>query len=230
MGAVAGGESSFVDESFTVGIAYHYKVVAENQKGVLSNDSNTITVIPGPVPPPPDAVEASARAEAIVLSWKSAGGDICYNIYKTAEKGKYAEGPLNREPVCEGSFRDASLSPARPSYYTVRALRKTDLRDEGYPSREVEVGPSLFVPSPPSDLRIVKGEEKIYLMWKESPEPWVRGYRVSRRIEGQEAFVPLAEVRMPFFTDSGHADKKVWYMIRAVGPEKESGPLVGESR
>ncbi|MCL5422133.1 MAG: hypothetical protein M1461_06640 [Nitrospirae bacterium] len=119
------------------------------------------------------------------------------------------------------------MNTERPVYYTVRALRMTDIRDEGTASEELEVSPPHFVSSAPSALRVVKGD-KIYLMWKESPEPWVRGYRVYRKIDGEQGFTLLGEVKIPTFTDTEKIDKKVWYMIKALGPVSESEPLVGE--
>jgi len=227
IGSVSNSQSSFMDETFKLDITYNYKVMAQNQKGVLSSDSNIITVTPKPVPPPPENIRFSVNADGIVLSWKSSGEGICYNIYKADEKGKYPESPLNKELICETSFRDGSMSPERSVYYTVRASLKTDIRDEGNASEELEVSPSHFVPSVPSDLRMVKGD-KIYLMWKEIPEPWVRGYRVYRKIEGEQEFALLSEVKIPTFTDTGKIDKKIWYIIKAVGPVAEGEPLFGE--
>lgn len=228
VGSVSNSQSSFMDETFKLDITYNYKVMAQNQKGVLSSDSNIITVTPKPVPPPPENIRFSVKADGVVLSWTSSGDGICYNIYKADEKGKYPESPLNKELICDTSFRDGSMSPERSVYYTLRALRMTDVRDEGYASEEREVGPSHFVPSAPSELRVVKGD-RTYLMWKESPEPWVRGYRVYRKIEGEKELALLSEVKIPAFTDTGKIDKKIWYMIKAVGPVTESEPLIGEA-
>ncbi len=227
IGSVSNSQSLFMDESFKLDVAYNYKVMAQNQKGVLSSDSNIITVTPKPVHPPPENIRFSVKADGVVLSWKSSGDGICYNIYKAAEKGKYPESPLNKEPICETSFRDGSVRPERSVYYTLRALRMTDVRDEGYASEEMEVSPSHFVPSAPSELRVVKGDKQ-YLMWKESPESWVRGYRVYRKIEGEKEFALLSEVKIPAFTDMEKIDKKIWYIIKAVGPVTESEPLISE--
>jgi hypothetical protein len=228
IGTAKSSQSSFIDESFTLDITYHYKVVAQNQMGISSTDSNIITVTPKPVPATPEDIRFEVKADSIALSWKSSGEGACYNIYKTAEKGKYGEAPLNKEPVCPTSFTDRAVTPERPVYYTVRALRMTDIRDEGSASEELEVNPSQFVPSAPSDLRVVRGE-KIYLMWKESPEPWVKGYRVYRKKEGEADFTPIATVIIPSFTDVEKTDKRVWYMIKAVGPVSESEALAGEA-
>lgn len=218
-------QSSFIDDTFKSDVTYKYKVIAQNLKDVLSPDSNIITVTPRDLPPPPKNIRISTRSDAIELSWKSSGEEVCYNIYKTTEKGKYTDTPLNREPECTTSFRDSVLLPDRIVYYTIRALLNTTIKDEGYASAELEVNPSNFIPSAPSDPRMVRAKDKIYLMWKESPESWVRGYRIYRKREGEREFTPLSEVKIPAFIDSERFDMKVRYMIKALGPSIESEPL-----
>ena len=227
-GSVSSDQSSFIDEAFKPDVAYRYKVVARNLKGVISSDSNVFKLTPGHVPPAPENVHFTVGADGIGLSWRSTGQGVCYNIYKTAEKGKYTDSPLNREPVCATSFKDAAVSPGSSVYYTVRALHKTDILDEGYPSEETEVNPSHFVPSSPTDLRAVRGKDKIYLMWKESPEPWVKGYRVYRMKGKEHEYTLLGESTIPTFTDTEKVKGKILYMIRALGPKNESEPLTGE--
>lgn len=220
--------SSFIDDAFKSDVTYKYKVVAQNLKDVLSGDSNIIIVTPRSLPPAPGDVRAKVSSDAIELSWKSSGENICYNIYKSAEKGKYTDTPFNGKPVCETALRDGAVFPDRPVYYTIRALLNTTIKDEGYASTEIEISSSNFIPSAPSDIRVVGAGDKIYLMWKESPESWVKGYRIYRKIEGEKEFTLLSEVKIPAFTDPIKSDRKVRYMIKALGPSKESEPLVAE--
>jgi fibronectin type 3 domain-containing protein len=221
-------QSLFIDTTFKLNVTYQYKVIAQNLKDVLSADSNIITVIPKALPSPPENIRFTITSDSIELHWSSSGEGICYNIYKTTEKDKYADTPLNREPVCMISLRDTFLLPDRTVYYTIRALLNTMIRDEGYASTEVEVNPSHFIPSAPSDLRVVKGDDKVYLLWKENTETWVKGYRIYRKRDGQTEFTPIGEVTTPTFTDTEKINKKVWYMIKALGPSRESDAVTGE--
>lgn len=228
IGSVGNDQGSFTDRTFGPDLTYRYKVVARSMKGVLGIDSDVIALTPKRVPPVPENIRFAVRGDGIELLWESSGEGVCYNIYKTAEKGKYTDSPLNKEPQCSASFKDTAVSPDRSAFYTVRASHRTVIRDEGYASEEVEVNPGHYLLSPPTDLRVVRGEDKIHLIWKESPEPWVKGYRVSRRKEGEPGFTLLGEAIIPTFTDTGKIEGRVWYMIRALGPVKESEPLVGE--
>jgi len=224
IGTVGNDKSSFTDPAFEVNRSYTYKVIAKNLRDIPSSDSNLITVKPMPLPPPPEELRFTVRSDVIDLSWGSSGEGVCYRIYRTAERGNYSNEPIHREPLCGLSFKDHYLSADRPVYYTIRALSDTSLMDEGYPSRELEVNPSHYVPSPPSDLRYVGNEGQVFLIWKESPEPWVRGYRIYRKEEGNKDFTLIGAARLPAFTDRERAGEKAWYMVRAAGPESLSDP------
>ena len=225
---VKSDQGSFSDESFKLGVTYEYKVAAQNMRDILGADSDIVKVTAAPLPPPPEDVSFEIKPDGVELAWKSSGADVCYNVYRSMEKGKFSDVPLNREPDCATSFKDNLLSPEKSVYYTVRPLHNTPAKDEGHPSQEIDVDPSHFVPSPPSDVRVVKTEDKTYLVWKESPEPWVRGYRVYRKIEGEEGFIFLGEAVTPAFADTAKIGKKAWYMIKAIGPSAASGPLTVE--
>jgi hypothetical protein len=227
---VKSDQDSFADNDFRLNVTYEYKVVAQNLKDILSDDSDIVRVTPASLPPPPEDIRVTIRTDSVELAWDSSGEGVCYNVFRRPERGKYGGTPLNAEPDCSTSFKDDFLSLESPVYYTVRALHNTPSRDEGYPSREIEVSPSNFIPTPPSDIRVVKTQGKIYITWKESPEMWVKGYRVYRKLEEEKDFVLLGEVKTPAFTDEGKPGRRTWYMIRAEGPLSESEPLRVEVR
>lgn len=221
---IANDKTFFEDDGFKLNSRYKYNIIAKSLKDVYSSDSNIITIMPRPLPLPPAQAKLSIKPDSIELSWDSSGESACYNVYRTAEKGKYST-PLNAEPLCAATFRDNIIFTDRNIYYTVRALLKGDMADVGYASAELEVKISLMVPSAPSDVRVVKGSERTYLIWKENPEVWVKGYSVYRKISGETEFIKSGEVKMPAFTDSEKINKMAWYMIRARGPLSE-GPAV----
>lgn len=220
-------ETVFIDEKFRVDVTYRYKVIARNLKDVPSADSNVVTVAPGHMPPPPEGLQFAVKADAVALSWKSSGEGVCYNIYKTLEKGRYSDVPMNPAPVCATAFADNALVPDRSVFYRIRALHNTPVKDEGYFSEEIEVNPSDFVPAAPTDPRVVRTDDKVFFMWKESSESWVKGYRVYRKIEGEQDIILLGEVKIPTFATE-RIGKKATYKIRAAGPERESDSLVVE--
>lgn len=221
-------KSSFEDTGFKPGSRYKYNVIAKNLKDILSMDSNIITVRPLPLPSPPAGISFSVKADSIELSWNLSGAGVCYNIYRAAEKGRYVEAPLNREPVCAAIFKDDKLFPDRTVFYSIRALLNTPIKDEGYASGEVEVNPSLFVPSAPLDISATRTEAGVYLTWKEASEQWVKGYEVYRKMAGEAEFKKLSEARIPVFVDNAKITGRVWYAIKALSFSRVSEAITVE--
>lgn len=214
---------SYIDNDFKTGSTYKYKIVSRNLKGVTSNNSNIIQIVPEASPPPPGNILFKIEHDSLILNWKSAGDRIMYNIYKSKEKGIYQLKPVNKEPVKETSFRD-NFDIKGPAYYTIRSLVGSDIRDEGAASEESEINPFEFIPSSPSGLQAVVKEENVYLRWKEAPETWVVGYKIYREINKKEGFIFIGETQTPAFLDKDKPSTKRNYRVTALGPSKEGPP------
>lgn len=213
---------SYTDTDFKIRFQYRYKIVSENLRGVLSNDSNIIEIIPEDPPLPPEKLLFKIEFDSLTLTWGNAGDKILYNIYKSDKKGIYSLTPLNKEPIKETSFRD-SFNAEKTVYYTIRSLRGGVIRDEGSASEELEVSPSDFVPSVPEGLQAVVQDDKVYLIWKEVPETWISGYRVYREIDKTTGYLFIGETTIPAFIDNEEPLTKRNYKVTALGPSKE-GP------
>jgi len=214
----------YIDKDFKTGTTYEYKIVSRNLRDVTSNDSNIVRISPEAVPSPPGNIQFKAEHDSLILSWKSAGDKIFYNIYKSNGKGKYQLMPVNKKPVKENSFRD-NFDTVNPVYYTIRSVTEDDTRDEGPASEEIVVDPSEFIPSSPSDIQAVVTKQNVYLSWKEPPETWVTGYKVYREINRKEGFVLIGETQTPAYLDKDRPSTKRSYRVTALGPSKEGPPV-----
>jgi fibronectin type 3 domain-containing protein len=214
----------YIDKDFKTGTTYEYKIVSRNLKDVTSNDSNIVRISPEAVPSPPGNIQFKAEHDSLILSWKSAGDKIFYNIYKSNEKGKYHLMPLNQEPIKETSFGDR-FNIEIPVYYTIRSVTEDDTRDEGPASEEIVVDPSEFIPSSPSDIQAAVTKQSVYLSWKEPPETWVTGYKVYRELDRKEGFVLIGETQTPAYLDKDRPSTKRSYRVTAIGPSKEGPPV-----
>ncbi|HYA12331.1 MAG TPA: hypothetical protein VEF37_05105 [Thermodesulfovibrionales bacterium] len=213
---------SYSDKEFKIGTTYTYKIISQNLRNVLSNDSNVIEVEPKDLPAPPSKLLFKVVYDSLTLTWEDIGGGVLYNIYKSNKKGLYSFMPLNKEPIKGTSFTDR-FDIGKTVYYTIRSLRGGDIWDEGSASEELEINPSEFVPSPPERLQAVVNEEGVYLIWKESPETWVAGYKVYRETDKKEGFVFIGEISVPAYFDNEKPLTKRNYRVTALGPSKE-GP------
>ncbi len=210
----------YIDREFIIGTHYSYKILSENLRGITSTDSNVIEIEPRDPPPPPKKPVYSIEYDSLTLTWEAIGDGVFYNIYKSDKKGIYSLTPLNAEPNKGTTFRD-SFDIKKTVYYTVRSLWGEAVRDEGFPSEEVEINPLEFVPSRPEDIRASASQEGVQLMWKEAPETWVIGYRVYREIDKKEGFIFVGETSVPAYFDREEPLTKRTYRVTALGPSKE---------
>ena len=215
------GKRSYEDTAFETGGNYRYKIIAQSFKGVYSNDSNIIWISPLHPPSPPLSLSFAIRDNSLLISWEPAGKGLLYNIYKSLEKSKYGLSPLNSTPISESSFTD-SFNINKTVYYTVRSLHATEIRDEGAPSKELDVDPSLLVPSAMKNVRYHAFADKVFLYWDSPEESWVSRFRIYRRTEGQD-YLLIGETQIPVFVDNEPPLTKRDYRLHAVGPDKE-GP------
>lgn len=218
-------EFSFIEKDFRTDITYKYRVIAESIKGI-EGEATEIKVTPATLPEPPENIRFFIKNDSIEILWDPV--KACYNIYKAYGGKDYFL--LNQKPLCKEILIDRA-STERPVYYRIRSIIITDIVNEGIPSKETIIRLEDYIPSPPSKINIVVGDKKVFLLWKESPEPWVRGYRIFRKVEGERDFNLVGESTIPAFIDSnleGLENKRISYMITALGPATESDPLYGD--
>jgi hypothetical protein len=212
---------TFADTDVRKGVSYVYKVVSRNQRGVLSADSNLVSVIVVTPPVPPESISWNISGDSLLLSWVVTEKGTMYNVYKAVEKGAYSMVPVNKSPLSDNFFRD-EFSPVRTVYYTLRSLTKNEVVAEGPASREIVVNPHDLIPPAPQEVHYFAAPDKIYLYWKEPDTSWITGFRVYRKF-GAGDYSLIAETQIPSFLDIDAPSKKRDYRITAVGPAKE-GP------
>lgn len=213
---------SYADTVFSAGDEYRYKMISQNLKGIFSNESNVLVIKPLTTPAPPENLSLKVGHDSLTLSWESAGNGMLYNVYKSEKSGAYPLSPFTKEPLKETFFEDG-INIGKTFYYTVRSLPGGEFRHEGASSIEIKVDPNDFLPYPPGNLQAVPTEESVYLIWKESPEEWVTGYKVYRENDS-EGFRLIGETATPSFFDKGKASTPRSYRVTASGPSKESPP------
>ncbi len=216
-------ESSYTDVNFKTDTLYKYKVVAGSLKKVLSDDSNIIIIKPEVVPPAPKNISFRVGNDALNVSWDSTGENALYNIYKTAEKGKYSINPINKAPLTAPKYSD-NLETGIPVYYTIRSLLSKEFRSEGQASVEIAVDPSTFIPTKPEGFQTVVADDRVVISWKENPEMWVTKYRIYDKVNEKDEFKLIKESVTPAFTLREKMGMKHIFRVTAVGPLKESEP------
>lgn len=214
---------NYADRDFTFGMTYRYSVVAISDAGIYGSESNFVEITPAAPPPAPGMLSYRLSGDDVVLLWESIGSDVLYNVYRSFEKQVRPGAPLNGKPVNKNSFTDRVI-PDRNVYYAVTGVRNSASADEGPESQEIEVSPKDFIPPAPSNLQVFPTTDRIFLLWEGPGESWITGYRVYRRMEGQE-YRMIGETPIPSYVDPENPHLKRDYRVVSVGPSKE-GPAV----
>lgn len=208
---------SLEDRAIAAGNSYSYRVAAVSKRDRMSDEYALIRVAPKTLPQPPGALEAVATREGVEVRWTPVAREVLYNVYKSASPGKCGTALLNAQPVKEARFAD-SIDRIAVVYYCVRSLYGGDILDEGFPSSELAVMPSLYVPKAVEGLRGVASRQGVQLIWRESPEQWVQEYRIYRKGYRDADYRPVGTSLVPAYLDSHKASSPVSYMIEALGP------------
>src|SRR3990170_4505558 len=71
---------SHIDREFTTGSQYAYKIISQNLRGILSNDSNVVETEPKALLLPPGKPVYKIEYDLLTLTWEDVGNGIFYNI------------------------------------------------------------------------------------------------------------------------------------------------------
>jgi hypothetical protein len=212
----------YVDSNISNDKQYRYKVRAFSARKVESEDTTQFTAQPVSPPDAPSGIFYRITKTDIEIEWNKAPQGALFNVYRSDRKGSYPVTPANEKPLDRPFFRDR-LNLKAPVYYAIVAFRQTDIPNESGLSTELVIDPATFTPEPPVDLRYLRSGDRGYLTWKDSDEPYVRGYRVYRKgLSGPFKFI--GEVNVPVYVDGEKVSAKTTYRVTAVGPMKESLP------
>lgn len=116
-----------------------------------------------------------------------------------------------------------------PGYRARWLLKMGETRIPGPYSPEYRVKVIDFTPpAPPARLYAAAGARGVRLNWDDSPDPDLAGYRVYRRLEGQENFSPVGPALIPenaFLDLEASPEKTVYYQVTAI----DNSPRANES-
>jgi DNA-binding beta-propeller fold protein YncE len=168
-------------------------------------------------PSVPKEVSAQARANEVLLSWKSNTESYLeeYRIYRSdSATGPFKLAGASRDPF----FVDKGLPSNRTFSYRVSSQATEG--NESTVSAAVSAATPKLVPAPPRKIRIEAIEKQITLSWLPNAEPFVSHYRVYRSNQPAAGFELLGKAEKTVFVDGPLADETLYYYeITAVGKE-----------
>jgi hypothetical protein len=227
-GEVHGESLLFRDRDLAPDHRYYYRVTVYNQDGYNGGWSRTLSQAWGWLPRTPMAFKAVAGDKIVNLSWdpvtKLQNGspvtDLAgYLIYRRSGGGIWIR--VTPAPVRDNKFQDVAVLNDVEYTYRVNAVRRLggDLL-ASLDSATQTVMPQKTTPPPPvTNLFAVPTTAGVELRWDLSPAPDVAGYRVYRRLAGEEKYTLLTPklVQKPYFVDAQVTRGRTYnYYVTAV--------------
>jgi TolB protein len=148
-------------------------------------------------------------------------GFVGYNLYRGAERGRYEETPLNKEPLRTNTYRDTVVENDKLYYYKVRSVDSpTPPWHESLDSDEASAAPrKLTPPARPTGLTVVPGIDRVFITWNENKEQDLAGYYMYRSVTSGKDYDRLREAPLPrttFSDETVKAGTTYYYVITAV--------------
>jgi hypothetical protein len=236
-GEVQGEAMLFRDLELVPDQRYYYRVAAYDQDGYNGGWSQTLSHAWGWLPSAPGDFKAVPEDKMVSLSWSpvttlqdsSPVRDLAgYLVYRLSGQGPWIR--VTPAPVLQNKFQDVAVLNDVEYTYKVVAVRQVGggvLASLDSPTR-VAMPEKRTPPPPVLNLLAVPTSQGVELRWELSPAPDVAGYRVYRRLTGEEQYTRLTPElsKKPYFIDSQVARGQTGhYYVTAV----DNSPRANES-
>ncbi len=236
-GEVHGEAVLFRDRELAPGHRYYYRVAAYGPDGYQGSWSKTLSHAWGWLPRAPGQLKAVPGDKIVALTWSpvttlqdgSPLRDLVgYMVYRLSGKGPWIR--LTPQPVVQNHFHDVAVLNDVDYTYKVLAVRRVGGDLLASPDSPTQVAmPEKRTPPPPvTNLLVVATSQGVELRWELSPAPDVAGYRIYRRLTGEEKYIRLNKelVKKPYYVDSQvQRGQTYYYYVTAV----DDSPRANES-
>jgi uncharacterized protein len=218
----------FRDQDLLPDHRYYYRVAGYDQSGHLGAWSSTVSHAWGWLPRTPGDFKAIPGDKVVTLSWSAVtalqdGSPIRdlvgYLVYRLSGQGPWIL--VTPTPVIQNRYQDVAVLNDVEYTYKVNAVRRVggDLL-ASLDSLTRQAMPEKRTPPPPVlNVLAVATPQGVELRWELSPVADVAGYRIYRRLTGEEKYTRLTPelVKKPYYVDSQvRRGQTYYYYVTAV--------------
>jgi len=208
----------------------------KDKKKRKSAFSNLLSIEPRILSLPPQEIQATVFKDRIEIKWSAPGKNIDqsspphlqgYNIYRVDEEGLAHR--LNSQLIKERKYDDKDFLIGKVHRYFLRAAATDSPPFSESDNSEVKeiLAKDTFPPSAPSGLVSIAAENFISLSWNANIEEDLAGYRVWRKIEGEDKYILLTPqpIQENAFNDTTvEKNKRYYYAITAQDKSGNESP------
>ncbi|UCE21936.1 MAG: hypothetical protein JSV46_06915 [Candidatus Aminicenantes bacterium] len=222
-------------------LIFSLRVKAKKRK--KSEFSPLLTIRPRMISLPPRAVKAVVFQDRIEVSWMPAERNLDqsspatfkgFNVYRA--EGNAPPRRLNSQLIEDNKYSDKDFLIGNVYRYVIRAsATESPPFMESNDSEFLEVkAEDAFPPDVPSGLVSIVAGDYVSLTWDENRDEDLAGYRVWRRMEGEDEFVlltPQTIAENAFNDKTVEKNKRYYYAVTALdtsGNESRKSESVSE--
>jgi predicted small lipoprotein YifL len=209
-----------------------FGLIVKDRKKRKSEFSDVLSIEPKIISLPPKVIKATVFKDRIEITWNPPEKNIDqsspphfkgYNIYMQGDEG--SAHLLNSQLVKERKYSDKDILFGEVYLYFLRAVASdSPTLAESDNSDVIEVlAKDTFAPAVPSGLVSIAADDFISISWDANLEKDLAGYRVWRKMEGEDEFTLLTPqpVQENAFNDTNVEKNKRYYY--AVSAQDRSG-------
>ncbi len=234
---IRGNEIFWKDINLRYGQVYKYKIRAVSKRGGVGPFSAIAVITPLLSLAPPSGVAAKSGDNQVGVTWKAVTkrmdgsryeGFIGYNVYRGTTARRYAQKPLNKEPLRKTVFSDTAAQNDTTYYYMVRTVDSPALPwKESVDSGEASATPrDRTPPGRPGGITVVPGVGRVFLTWSENKEKDIAGYYIYRSVKRGSGYKRLTDKplkRTTFSDETVKSGTTYYYAISAVDKAGNEG-------
>jgi predicted small lipoprotein YifL len=220
----------FTPQNLTFGLR------VKDRKKRKSAFSDLLSIGPKIISLPPAGIKATVFRDRIDITWNPPEKNIDqsspphfkgYNIYKLDEAGLVQR--LNSQLVKERKYSDKDFLLGEVYRYFLRAVvSDSPPLSESDNSEVIEVlAKDTFAPAAPSGLVSIATEDFISISWDANLEKDLVGYRVWRKMEGEDEYISLTPlpIQENAFNDTNvEKNKRYYYAVTAQDKSGNESP------
>ncbi len=220
------------------GNMYFFKVRATTGWWAMSKDSNIVSFLWEMPANAPENLQARSKGSEIHLSWQpvtshrdgsSLTEEVSYQVYRSTGGGVFQS---IGEPISTTTFVDTTPITSRKYLYKVQSLSVYEQAVVGGGETEVVSVATVDTtpPAPPVGVRGIRTSTTMKVFWEPVNEKDLKGYRVYRRLPGEEKRTLVGEVDAPYvmFTDKDPVKNavRVFYSVSSVDLQEPANESV----
>jgi hypothetical protein len=210
-----------------------FAVICVSTKGLGSELSNVVKILPRTPPTPPAQIETEAGATGINVVWRAEDPEIGFRVYRRDAASRVYGTPIAAPAPEARSHLDQTTLFDTSYVYSVTTVALESPLVESALAAEREVRyEDRYPPKPPTGLLVLAEAGRARVLWEPSVVDDLKGYLIYRRTDAGSGFERLTAeptLELEYLDETVASGRAYSYYVSAidqVGNESEASTTV----